>query len=58
MEKDAGEIIFDVTVDVNQATPINGDSGEEITLMMRYNTLVSYDLTEVEWHSFFANLPA
>ena len=48
VEKDAGEIIFDVTVDVNQATPINGDSGEEITLMMRYNTLVSYDLTEVE----------
>jgi hypothetical protein len=48
VEKDAGEIIFDVTVDVNQATPINGDSGEEITLMMRYNTLVSYDLTEAE----------
>ena len=48
VEKDAGEIIFDVTVDVNQATPINGDGGEEITLMMRYNTLVSYDLTEVE----------
>ena len=48
VEKDAGEIIFDVTVDVNRATPINGDGGEEITLMMRYNTLVSYDLTEVE----------
>ena len=48
VEKDAGEIIFDVTVDVNQATPINGDSGEEVTLMMRYNTLVSYDLTEAE----------
>ena len=48
VEKDAGEIIFDVTVDVNQATPINGDGGEEITLMMRYNTLVSYDLTEAE----------
>ena len=48
VEKDAGEIIFDVTVDVNRATPLNGDGGEEITLMMRYNTLVSYDLTEVE----------
>jgi len=48
VEKDAGEIIFDVTVDVNRATPLNGDGGEEITLMMRYNTLVSYDLTEAE----------
>jgi len=48
VEKDAGEIIFDVKVDVNQATPINGDNGEEITLMMRYNTLVSYELTEAE----------
>ena len=48
VEKDAGEIIFDVTVDVNRATPFNGDGGEEITLMMRYNTLVSYDLTEAE----------
>lgn len=48
VEKDAGEIIFDVTVDVNRATPLNGDGGEEITLMMRYNTLVSYELTEAE----------
>ena len=48
VEKDAGEIIFDVKVDVNQATPLNGDNGEEITLMMRYNTLVSYELTEAE----------
>jgi hypothetical protein len=48
VEKDAGEIIFDVKVDVNRAFITNGDSGEEITLMMRYNTLVSYDLTEAE----------
>ena len=48
VEKDAGEIVFDVKVDVNLAFPLNGDDGEEITLMMRYNTLVSYDLTEVE----------
>ena len=48
VDKDAGEIIFDVTVDVNRATPLNGDGGEEITLMMRYNTLVSYELTQAE----------
>ena len=48
VEKDAGEIVFEVTVDVNQATPLNADNGEEITMMMRYNTLVSYDLTEAE----------
>tara|TARA_B100000886_G_scaffold339799_1_gene306419 strand:+ start:143 stop:2230 length:2088 start_codon:yes stop_codon:yes gene_type:complete len=48
VEKEAGEIIFDVTVNVNQATPFNADAGDEITLMMRYNTVVSYDLTKAE----------
>jgi sodium/proline symporter len=44
--KDDGQIVFSVEVDVNTVTPLNGDSGEEVTMSVRYTTLVSYDLTE------------
>jgi sodium/proline symporter len=47
VDKDAGEIIFNVKVDVNIATPfVNGDSGEEITVLATFYTLSSYELTE------------
>lgn len=47
MDKDAGEIIFNVKVDVNIATPfVNSDSGEEITVLATFYTLSSYELTE------------
>lgn len=47
VNKDAGEIIFNVKVDVNIATPfVNGDSGEEITMLATFYTLSSYELTE------------
>ena len=48
VEKDAGEIVFNVQVQENTATPINGDNGEEITISIQYTKLVSYDLTEAE----------
>ena len=46
--KDDGQIVFNVKVDVNTGFPLNGDSGEEVTMSVRYTTLVSYDLTETE----------
>ena len=46
--KDEGEILFDVRVDVNRGTPLNGDSGEDITIVMMYHTVESWTLTEVE----------
>ena len=47
VDKDAGEIIFNVKVDVNIATPfVNSDSGEEITVLATFYTLSSYELTE------------
>jgi sodium/proline symporter len=48
IEKDEGEILFDVRVDVNRGTPVNGDSGEDITIVMMYHTVESWTLTEVE----------
>lgn len=48
VEKDAGEIVFNVQVQENTATPVNGDNGEEITISIQYTKLVSYDLTEAE----------
>jgi hypothetical protein len=48
LEKDEGEILFDVRVDVNRGTPLNGDSGEDITIVMMYHTVESWTLTEVE----------
>ena len=48
VEKDDGEIIFNVNVNVNTATPVNGDGGEEVTISIQYTKLVSYDLTEAE----------
>ena len=48
LEKDEGEILFDVRVDVNRGTPVNGDSGEDITIVMMYHTVESWTLTEVE----------
>ena len=44
--KDDGQIVFSVEVNVNTATPLNGDGGEEVTMSVRYTTLVSYDLIE------------
>jgi len=46
--KEEGEILFDVRVDVNRGTPLNGDSGEDITIVMMYHTVESWTLTEVE----------
>ena len=46
--KDDCQIVFNVKVDVNTGFPLNGDSGEEVTMSVRYTTLVSYDLTETE----------
>ena len=47
VDKDAGDIIFNVKVDVNIATPVvNSDSGEEITVSATFATLSSYELTE------------
>jgi len=48
LEKDEGEILFDVEVVVNRGTPVNGDSGEDITIVMMYHTVESWTLTEVE----------
>ena len=48
VEKESGEIVFNVNVNVNTATPVNGDSGEEVTISIQYAQLVSYDLTEAE----------
>ena len=48
VEKESGEIVFNVNVNVNTATPINGDNGEEITMSATYLKYVSHDLTEVE----------
>ena len=48
VEKESGEIVFNVNVYVNTATPVNGDSGEEITMSATYLKYVSHDLTEVE----------
>ena len=48
VEKDDGEIVFNVNVNVNTATPVNGDNGEEITMSATYLKYVSHDLTEVE----------
>ena len=48
VEKESGEIVFNVNVNVNTATPVNGDSGEEVTISIQYAKLVSYDLTEAE----------
>jgi MFS family permease len=46
--KGEGEILFDVRVDVNRGTPVNGDSGEDITIVMMYHTVESWTLSEVE----------
>ncbi len=48
VEKESGEIVFNVNVNVNTATPVNGDNGEEITMSATYLKYVSHDLTEVE----------
>ena len=48
VEKESGEIVFNVNVNVNTATPINGDNGEEITMSATYLKYVSHDLTEAE----------
>ena len=48
VEKESGEIVFNVNVNVNTATPVNGDSGEEITMSATYLKYVSHDLTEAE----------
>ena len=48
VEKESGEIVFNVNVNVNTATPLNGDNGEEITMSATYLKYVSHDLTEVE----------
>ena len=48
VEKESGEIVFNVNVNVNTATPLNGDNGEEITMSATYLKYVSHDLTEAE----------
>ena len=48
VEKESGEIVFNVNVNVNTATPVNGDNGEEITMSATYLKYVSHDLTEAE----------
>ena len=48
VEKDDGEIVFNVNVNVNRATPINGDNGEEITMLITYVKYVDHTLTEAE----------
>jgi len=48
VEKDDGEIVFNVNVNVNTATPINGDNGEEITMIITYVRYDSHKLTQIE----------
>jgi len=48
VEKDAGEIVFNVQVQENTANPINGDNGEEITISAQFAKVSSIELTEAE----------
>ncbi len=48
LNKDDGDIAFDVSVQVNRGTPLNGDNGEEITISASYVKYVSHTLTKAE----------
>ena len=48
VEKDDGEIVFNVNVNVNTATPINGDNGEEITMLITYVRYDGHKLNQIE----------
>ena len=48
VEKNSGEISFDVSVEVNTGNFLNGDEGEEITISVTYVTVDDYTLIEAE----------
>ena len=48
VEKQDSSLAINVKIDVDRGTPVNGDSGEEISISYMYYRYISHNLTQIE----------